>query len=57
MVAAATFAIIAATGDSLYVLFASRIRSAVSGRAQRVAAKASGTILLGGAGVLLAIRR
>ena len=54
---AATFAIIAAIGDSLYVLFASRVRSTVSGRSQRLADKASGTILLGGAAVLLAIRR
>jgi homoserine/homoserine lactone efflux protein len=54
---AATFAIIAAIGDSLYVFFASRVRSAASGRAQRVADKAAGAILVGGAGVLLAVRR
>ncbi len=54
---AVTFAIIAAIGDSLYVLFASRIRSTISGRAQHLAGRASGTILLGGAAVLLAVRR
>jgi len=53
----ATYATIAAIGDSLYALFAARARSAVTGRAQRIADKASGAILLGGAAVLLAVRR
>ena len=54
---ALTFCAIAALGDSLYALFAARARSAVSGRAQRIADKASGAILLGGAAVLLAVSR
>jgi homoserine/homoserine lactone efflux protein len=54
---AATFAIIAAIGDSLYALFAARARAAVSSRTQRIADKASGAILLGGAAVLLAAGR
>ncbi len=53
----ATFAIIAALGDSLYALLAARVRTAISDRAQRVADKASGVILLGGAAVLLAAAR
>jgi threonine/homoserine/homoserine lactone efflux protein len=56
-VLAATFAIIAAIGDSLYALFAARARTAVSSRTQRIADKASGAILLGGAAVLLAAGR
>jgi threonine/homoserine/homoserine lactone efflux protein len=54
---AATFALIGATGDGLYALFAARARAAVTDRARRVADKASGVILLGGAAVLLAARR
>jgi threonine/homoserine/homoserine lactone efflux protein len=54
---ALTFCIIAALGDSLYALFAARARSAVTGRAQRIAERASGAILLGGAAVLLAATR
>lgn len=53
----ATYATIAAIGDGLYAVFAARARAAVSGRAQRIADKASGAILLGGAAVLLAVRR
>jgi threonine/homoserine/homoserine lactone efflux protein len=53
----ATFAAIAAVGDTLYTFFAARARAAVTGRAQRLADKASGVILIGGAAVLLAIRR
>ena len=54
---AATFAVIAALGDSLYAVFAARARAAVSGRAQRIADKTSGAILLGGAAVLLMAAR
>lgn len=52
-----TFSGIAALGDALYAFFAARARAAVSGRAQRLADKASGVILIGGAAVLLAVRR
>jgi homoserine/homoserine lactone efflux protein len=54
---AATFAVIGALGDGLYALFAARARAAVTERARRVADRASGAILLGGAAVLLAARR
>jgi homoserine/homoserine lactone efflux protein len=54
---AATFAVIAALGDGLYALFAARARAAVTERARRIADRASGAILLGGAAVLLAARR
>jgi homoserine/homoserine lactone efflux protein len=54
---AATFAAIGALGDGLYALFAARARAAVTDRARRIADKASGAILLGGAAVLLAARR
>jgi homoserine/homoserine lactone efflux protein len=54
---AATFAAIGAIGDGLYALFAARARAAVTDRARRVADKASGAVLLGGAAVLLAARR
>ena len=54
---AATFAVIAALGDGLYALFGARARAAVTERAQRIADRASGAILLGGAAVLLAARR
>ena len=54
---AATFAVIGALGDGLYAMFAARARAAVTERARRIADRASGTILLGGAAVLLAARR
>jgi len=54
---AATFAVIGALGDGLYALFAARARAAVTERARRIADRASGAILLGGAAVLLAARR
>jgi homoserine/homoserine lactone efflux protein len=54
---AGTFAAIAAVGDSIYALCAARARAAVTERARRIADKASGAILLGGAAVLLAARR
>jgi homoserine/homoserine lactone efflux protein len=54
---AATFAAIGALGDGLYAIFAARARAAVSERARRIADRASGGILLGGAAVLLAARR
>jgi threonine/homoserine/homoserine lactone efflux protein len=54
---AVTYALIGALGDSLWALFAARARAVVSGRMQRFADKASGVILLGGAAVLLAVRR
>lgn len=53
----ASFALLAAIGDSTYALFAARARAALTGRAQRIANRASGTILIGGAAVLLAARR
>jgi threonine/homoserine/homoserine lactone efflux protein len=54
---AATFAVIGALGDGLYAIFAARARAAVTERARRIADRASGAILLGGAAVLLAARR
>jgi threonine/homoserine/homoserine lactone efflux protein len=54
---AATFAAIGALGDGLYAVFAARARAAVTERARRIADRASGVILLGGAAVLLAARR
>lgn len=54
---AVTFAVIAALGDTLFAVFAARARSVVSGRAQVIADKASGAILLGGAAVLLVAGR
>ena len=54
---AGTFAVIGALGDGLYALFAARARAAVTERARRIADRASGGILLGGAAVLLAARR
>ena len=54
---AATNAAIAAFGDSLYAIFAARLRHVVSTRARGIADRASGVILLGGAAVLLAVRR
>jgi len=54
---AATFAAIGALGDGLFAIFAARVRAAVTERARRIADRASGGILLGGAAVLLAARR
>lgn len=54
---AATFAVAAAIGDAIWALCAARLRSAVSGRAQRIADRVSGGILIAGAGVLLAASR
>ena len=54
---AATFAAIAAVGDAIWALCAARLRSAVSGRAQLIADRISGGILIAGAGVLLAASR
>jgi threonine/homoserine/homoserine lactone efflux protein len=52
-----TYFVLAGLGDGLWAVFAARARSAVSGRAQYIADKASGTILLGGAAVLLVATR
>src|SRR6185295_18182944 len=54
---AATFWIITVVGDAIWVLGASRLRAAVSGRAQLIADRVSGVILIAGAGVLLAASR
>ena len=54
---AGTYAVIAVTGDTLWALGAARARAAVTGRARRMADKASGGILLGGAAILLSVRR
>lgn len=54
---AATYSVIAIGGDGLWALLAARARSLVTGKAQRIADKASGAILLAGAGVLLAVSR
>ncbi len=54
---AGTFAAVAACGDAIWALAASKARGAVGGRAQRLANKLSGGLLLGGAAVLLAARR
>jgi homoserine/homoserine lactone efflux protein len=54
---AATYAVLSVSGDTLWCLGAARARAAVTGRAQRIADRASGAILLGGAAVLLAVRR
>ena len=54
---AATFWIITVLGDAIWVLCASRLRAAVSGRAQLIADRVSGCILIAGAGVLLAASR
>ena len=53
----ATFAVIAATGDTLFVLAAAKLGRAVSGRYARIADRASAAILVGGAVVLLAAGR
>lgn len=52
-----TFSVIAAAGDSLFVLAAARLGHAVSGRYARIADRASAAILVGGAAVLLAAGR
>jgi homoserine/homoserine lactone efflux protein len=54
---AATFWIITVIGDAIWVLCAARLRAAVSGRAQLIADRVSGGILICGAGVLLAMSR
>ena len=54
---AATFWVITVIGDAIWVLCASRLRAAVSGRAQLIADRVSGGILIAGAGVLLAASR
>jgi threonine/homoserine/homoserine lactone efflux protein len=54
---AGTFWIITVVGDAIWVLCASRLRAAVSGRAQLIADRVSGCILIAGAGVLLAASR
>ena len=54
---AGTYAVLSICGDTLWALGAARARTAVSGRARRIADKASGAILLGGAAVLLSVRR
>jgi homoserine/homoserine lactone efflux protein len=54
---AATFWVVTVVGDAIWVLCAARLRSAVSGRAQLIADRVSGGILIAGAGVLLAASR
>jgi len=54
---AATFWVITVVGDAIWVLCAARLRAAVSGRAQLIADRVSGAILIAGAGVLLAASR
>jgi homoserine/homoserine lactone efflux protein len=54
---AATFGFIAAVGDVIWALCAARARAAISGRAQLLADRVSGGILILGAGVLLAMSR
>ncbi len=54
---AATFAGLALVGDAIWALCAARLRSAVSGRAQLIADRVSGAILIAGAGVLLAMSK
>ncbi len=54
---AATFWIITVVGDAIWVLCAARLRAAVSSRAQLIADRVSGGILIAGAGVLLAASR
>jgi threonine/homoserine/homoserine lactone efflux protein len=53
----ATYCIVSGVGDALWGVCAARARKAVTGRAQRIADKASGAILLGGAAILLAAGR
>jgi threonine/homoserine/homoserine lactone efflux protein len=54
---AGTFWIITVVGDAIWVLCAARLKAAVSGRAQLIADRVSGGILIAGAGVLLAASR
>jgi threonine/homoserine/homoserine lactone efflux protein len=54
---AATFWVITVIGDAIWVLCAARLKAAVSGRAQLIADRVSGGILIAGAGVLLAASR
>jgi threonine/homoserine/homoserine lactone efflux protein len=54
---AATFGFIAAVGDVIWALCAARLRAAMSDRVQLLADRISGGILIGGAGVLLAMSR
>jgi len=54
---AGTFWIITVVGDAIWVLCAARLRAAVSSRAQLIADRVSGCILIAGAGVLLAASR
>jgi threonine/homoserine/homoserine lactone efflux protein len=54
---AATFWVITVVGDAIWVLCAARLKAAVSGRAQLIADRVSGGILIAGAGVLLAASR
>lgn len=53
----ATFAAVAAVGDTMWALAAAKARAAVSGRARWLADRISGGLLLGGAVALLAARR
>jgi threonine/homoserine/homoserine lactone efflux protein len=53
----ATYCAISGVGDALWGVFAVRARAAISGHAQRIADRASGVVLLGGAALLLAVRR
>ena len=54
---AGTFWIVTVVGDAIWVLCAARLKAAVSGRAQLIADRVSGGILIAGAGVLLAASR
>jgi homoserine/homoserine lactone efflux protein len=54
---AVTFAVVAAVGDGLYALFAAQARSTLVGWARRFADRAAGAILIGGAAILLVVRR
>lgn len=54
---AGTFWIITVVGDAIWVLCAARLKAAVSGRAQLIADRVSGGILIAGACVLLAASR
>src|SRR5204862_1861142 len=54
---AGTFWIVTVVGDAIWVLCAARLKAAVSGRAQLIADRVSGGILIAGAAVLLAASR
>jgi len=54
---AVTFGAISAAGDTIWALCAARARAALSGRVQLIADRVSGSILIAGAGVLLAASR